>query len=263
MPEALRGTLEQLSLPDVLNLLGNGKKTGCLTLKNGAEVGEIYLQDGEIVHAVSGIDQGESAVSILAIWPKGDFSFEPDVESPEETMSTSMDQILASAKQEAAEWKEIRRVIPDDSAVFAFSPTGESEEVSLRSQEWRVLAHIDGSRSALEIADIVELDKKEALQILARLVKDGLVQVSEPAASSPERSVNAVFFDRLSEEFTDLMGPIGPVIIDEEIGEMGESRDAFPRERVAELVERISASIEDDANKLGFQRIMLDILREL
>lgn len=263
MPEALKGTLGQLSLPDILGLLGNGKKTGCLTLRNSSEVGEIYLQDGEVVHVASGIEVGQAAFSSLAIWLDGSFSFEPDVESPEQTMTTPMDQILTSARREADEWQDIRRSIPDDAAVLSFSPTGESDEVSLRSQEWQVLAQIDGSRSALEIAEALPLERKEVLKILSRLVKDGLVRVVEGPPKSMETTVDAVFFERLSEEFTDLMGPIGPVIIDEEIREIGKSREAFPRDRVAELVERISAAIEDESKKLGFQRIMLDILREL
>jgi hypothetical protein len=263
MPEAFKGTLGQLSLPDILGLLGNGKKTGCLTLRNGSDVGEIYLQEGEIVHVVAGFEEGQAAFSSLAVWLDGNFSFEPDVESPEQTMTTPMDQILISARREAAEWQDIRRFIPDDTVVLSFSPTGESEEVSLRSQEWRVLAQIDGSRSALEITEALRLERKDVLKILSRLIEDGLVRVTEGKPKPMETTVDAVFFERLSEEFTNLMGPIGPVIIDEEIREIGKSRDAFPRDRVAELVERISAAIEDESKKLGFQRIMLDALREL
>jgi hypothetical protein len=263
MPEALRGTLAQLPLLDILNLLGNGKKSGCLSLRNGNNLGEIYFQEGEIVHAAVGVERGEEAFFSLATWGEGDFSFEPETESPEQTMTSPLEEILASAMQEVSEWKEIRQVIPDDSLVFRFSPTGESDEVSLRSKEWQVLAQIDGARSALEIAELVGLEKKGALQILARLVKDGLVQVTEGAAKPSDSMVDSDFFDRLSEEFTELMGPIGPILIDDEIEGMGKSRETFPRNHVAELVERISGSIEDESKKLHFQRIMLDILREM
>lgn len=263
MPEALRGTLAQLPLLDILNLLGNGEKSGCLSLKNGNNVGEIYFQEGEIVHAAVGVDQGEEAFYTLATWEDGDFSFEPETAAPEQTMTNPLEEILSSAKNKVAEWKEIRQVIPDDSLVFRFSPTGESDEVSLRSKEWQVLAQIDGSRSGLEIAEIVGLEKRAALQILARLVRDGLVQVTEGASKPSDSTVDSDFFDRLSEEFTELMGPIGPVIIDDEIEGMGRSREVFPRNQVAELVERISGAIEDETKKLHFQRIMLDILREM
>ena len=69
------------------------------------------------------------------------------------------------------------------------------------------------------------------------------------------------FFDQLTALFTEVMGPIGPVIIDDEVKLLGEAKNAFPRDKAAELVERISLEITDSAKRAQFQKEMVSVLR--
>lgn len=48
---AIRGSLKEASLPDVLQLLAMGKKTGCLSVANRTSFGYIYFDGGRISHA--------------------------------------------------------------------------------------------------------------------------------------------------------------------------------------------------------------------
>jgi tetratricopeptide (TPR) repeat protein len=48
---AIEGALQDVSLPDILQLLAMGRKTGCLTLTDRSNFGYIYLKHGRIVHA--------------------------------------------------------------------------------------------------------------------------------------------------------------------------------------------------------------------
>jgi len=48
---AIHGSLEEVPLPDVLQLLALGKKTGCLSLRDDALQGHIYLDDGRVCDA--------------------------------------------------------------------------------------------------------------------------------------------------------------------------------------------------------------------
>ncbi|HEX7121773.1 MAG TPA: DUF4388 domain-containing protein [Gemmatimonadaceae bacterium] len=48
---AIRGNLREASLPDVLQLLALGKKTGCLSITHRHHFGTIYVDDGWITHA--------------------------------------------------------------------------------------------------------------------------------------------------------------------------------------------------------------------
>jgi hypothetical protein len=73
--------------------------------------------------------------------------------------------------------------------------------------------------------------------------------------------VDESFFEQLTENFTEVMGPIGPVIIEDEIKMMGEARDAFPRAKAAELVERVSLEISNGAKRADFQKKMVLVLK--
>src|SRR3954470_16775604 len=48
---AIRGSLKEASLPDVLQLLAMGKKTGCLSVVHRTSFGYIYFDKGRISYA--------------------------------------------------------------------------------------------------------------------------------------------------------------------------------------------------------------------
>ena len=48
---AIKGRLREASLPDVLQLLAMGKKTGCLSVTNKQQFGTIHFEKGRISHA--------------------------------------------------------------------------------------------------------------------------------------------------------------------------------------------------------------------
>src|SRR5881275_1424828 len=48
---AIRGSLKEASLPDVLQLLSMGKKTGCLSVSHRNNFGYIYFDRGRICYA--------------------------------------------------------------------------------------------------------------------------------------------------------------------------------------------------------------------
>ena len=69
---AFQGSLRELPLPDIIQLVAVSGKTGVFVLKNGTDSGRIFLRKGQIVHAaVSGLE-GEQAVYELARWLQGD-----------------------------------------------------------------------------------------------------------------------------------------------------------------------------------------------
>ena len=48
---AIKGSLKEASLPDVLQLLALGKKTGCLAVADRQNFGYIYFDEGRICYA--------------------------------------------------------------------------------------------------------------------------------------------------------------------------------------------------------------------
>ena len=48
---AIKGSLKEASLPDVIQLLSLGKKTGCLAVADRQNFGYIYFDEGLITYA--------------------------------------------------------------------------------------------------------------------------------------------------------------------------------------------------------------------
>ena len=48
---AIKGSLKEASLPDVLQLLALGQKTGCLSIADRSNFGYIYFDKGRICYA--------------------------------------------------------------------------------------------------------------------------------------------------------------------------------------------------------------------
>lgn len=263
MPEAMSGKLDQLSLTDLLSMLSSGRKTGCLHIKNGVKQGDIFFEEGQAVHASAGPLKGEAALLLVTSWLKGDFAFESDVAPPDTTIAVPMDAMISSVDETLQEYRAIRALIPHNDLAFRFSTDTASDDVSLRPQEWRILSQIDGNRTVEELAATVGMDTFNTLKILSHFVQAGLIQVSEQKEQVDSKNIGVEFFDKLNAELIELIGPIGPIIIEDELQSMGLSMDNFPRSRVAELVERASESIEDETKRIHFQRIMLALLKEV
>jgi hypothetical protein len=261
MAEGFRGNLAQLALLDILRMLTSGNRTGKLEISNAGKTGELYLENGNIVHAVTGTQLGESGVYSLAGWLEGDFSFIPDVASPEISITATTEQLLLEAARQAEQWADIKDVLSSTDVVFNISPSGSTSTVSLRPIEWQVLAQVNGERSVVEIGEILELNEFDVARIIYSLTTAGLLYEVVGGGQKFREIADESFFTTLTEIYTEIMGPIGPIIIEDEIKLLGEDKNAFPQDKMAELVERISLEIADNKKRANFQKRMVSLLR--
>lgn len=261
MADVMSGNLAQFPLADLVKMLCAGGQTGLVELSEGLNLGGIYLRDGSLVHAVAGPRSGEQALLEMLTWLRADFRFEPRTVPREESIGRATDEVLRWCAAEAAEREAIREVIPSGQAVLSMAPVTPPVAVSVQPEEWRALALMDGRRTVAEIGAMLGREELDVSRMLYRLAVDGLLKTSGKVAPPAPATVNVAFFERLTREATSALGPIGPFIVDDEIAAQGAAREAFPRDKVAQLVERISIEIRDTARRLQFKRNMLEVLR--
>ena len=152
---ALQGSLSELSLPDVIQLVSVSGKTGAFHLINGDDQGKIFLKDGQIIDATIGNLRGEQAVYEMAIWSTGEFSFTPGETSTEVTVQRSNANLMMEAARRLDEWRVLSRRIPSLDLVPFFSPREGQDQVTLSPQEWILVTHVDGQRSIEQVATIL------------------------------------------------------------------------------------------------------------
>lgn len=175
---AFQGSLKELPLPDIIQLVSVSGKTGKFTLARGQDKGVIYLQNGQIVHAVSGAISGEEAVYVLAIWKDGDFQFIAGEPSPEQTITKSNTNLLMEAARRIDEWRVLARKVPSVDMVPELTAST-SEQITLDPQEWKLVTIIDGNRTISEIAHQMGSSPFDVAKVLYGLVTAELVELKK------------------------------------------------------------------------------------
>lgn len=176
---AFQGSLKELPLPDIIQLVSVSGKTGVFVLTKSDQTGEIYLQDGEIVHSAVGPLKGEEAVYEVAIWQEGEFIFNPGVDTTERTIKKSNTNLLMEAARRIDEWQVLSKRIPSTRMVPVFTNQGSSTSVSFTPHEWAVICKIDERRSIEELASVLEMSAFEVCKLLYGLVTAGLIELKE------------------------------------------------------------------------------------
>ncbi|HVR43881.1 MAG TPA: DUF4388 domain-containing protein [Thermoanaerobaculia bacterium] len=180
---SFQGSLKELPLPDIIQLVSVSGKTGKFTLTRGDEEGLIFLRNGQIIHAESGEMTGEEAVYALAIWKEGDFVFAQTEETTEQTITRSNTNLLMEAARRADEWKVLSRKIPSVDMIPILLPRdNRHEQITLNPQEWLLVTRIDGQQSVAGIAQSLELSSFEAAKILYGMLTAELVGLTRSKA---------------------------------------------------------------------------------
>ncbi|MFL5508766.1 MAG: DUF4388 domain-containing protein [Gemmatimonadaceae bacterium] len=148
---AIKGSLKEASLPDVLQLLSMGKKTGCLGLSFHDSFGSIYFDNGRICHAaiVNRPLDTENSVYTLFTWTSGTFNFEQGVEPEEgaERVSVDPQSLLLEGARRVDEWSLIEKKIPSFDVVFSLDrPRLMMNRDPLSPEQEAMLPLIDGHR---------------------------------------------------------------------------------------------------------------------
>ncbi len=183
------GSLDEFHLPDIIQFLNGAKKTGVLRLVSDQDEGDIYLRNGEIVHATCDEMVGEEAVYSLVLVSSGRFDFDPDVASAESTVDRGNTSLLIEAARRKDEWDSVISLrIPNVDLIPEFAlpqPNDTGKQITLNTSEWIVLSKIDGKRSLRDIAKVCQISAYQCCRLLYSLVSTDLIRLSRP--QSPEK----------------------------------------------------------------------------
>jgi type II secretory pathway predicted ATPase ExeA len=93
---------------------------------------------------------------------------------------------------------------------------------------------------------------QQAAESLDNFINRRSNHVVAPVSAINERTVASQFFDFMARAATEGIGPMAKLIIDDQIADLGESRDSFPQKKLAELIERVSREIFNDTMRARF-----------
>jgi response regulator RpfG family c-di-GMP phosphodiesterase len=96
-PRGVSGSLSEMALPDIVQVLWHGRKSGSLKVRTKADVGEIHFVEGNIFNALWGKLRGEEAFYAMLAINDGDFALVPNARPPTRVIDHTPEALLLEA----------------------------------------------------------------------------------------------------------------------------------------------------------------------
>ena len=88
------GSLKEMGLPDMVQVLFHGRKTGNLKITTASQSGEIHFQEGAVVNALWGPKKGVHAFYDMIQLTEGQFALDPSFKPKERMIHESAEALL-------------------------------------------------------------------------------------------------------------------------------------------------------------------------
>ncbi len=189
-PGNLSGTLSNMGVVDLLQVMEAGQKSGIVHLSSdpiksggfvtdGEERGTIFFRDGEVIDARLGRLAGLEAVYRMLLWDDGVFEIEFKNIAREDAIQTSTQAILLEGMRRVDEWSRISDLIPAVNSRLTIDYNALSRAYPAVPPEMKPVLHLfDGRRTVFEVVSDTPGDDAIALSVIADLHRYGILQAA-------------------------------------------------------------------------------------
>jgi len=250
-------------LYEILEKLSSERRSGRLLIRHwGEREGIIGLSEGRVVHCQVGSLRGKEALEVIKGWTTISAVFHDNVESLAVDVAEETSELLASLEKRWEEIRRLREFVPGPDAVFVLSSSVQEGRVTLDARLWKVLALIDGRNSLKDICLRLKASEFSVTKALAFLAQKKMIKMA--TAERPLRSeLKEKFLRELEDRLVDHIGPIASLMVDEALAELGKSRDYIAKADLPIIVEKISHVLEEEEERIRFQREMLSTIQTI
>lgn len=176
---SMTGKIEEIPLPDLLQLFHTSKKNGVLIIR-GREEGRIYLRQGKVYYAV--IDENhdlgpQKSFNRIITWEEGDFELSP--EEPREFMvelDTSTEALLMDGLRQLDEYKRVQNDLPSEQANLIISMPLSPPLRDLKPEQLDVIQLVHNYGSLRGVLDHSDRDDAATAETLVELIKKDYVR---------------------------------------------------------------------------------------
>lgn len=168
--KVLQGQLSSMSLASIIQINCEEQNTGVLQLRRRRQSGQIYFNNGRVIHAATEEVSGEEAVYQLLQWQEGSFALEMGRTPAMQTIDAGWSELVLEGMRRMDE-VVAEQEIPWGEMVFETDRKGAPTQPEIPQRLVRALSQIDGVSGAL----ICNPDG----QLLAHTFEDGENAIGE------------------------------------------------------------------------------------
>ncbi|MFW5741141.1 MAG: DUF4388 domain-containing protein [Myxococcota bacterium] len=152
---ALKGTLADLGIVDLVQFPFAGRKSGELIITSGAQRAELYYRDGELVDAATDSTEGSEVLVSVFDWEEGEFEFRPGVEASRVTIEEDLHRVVMKALKERDERRMEEQKRQEEEEARRREQEALMEAQGLDAELCRRLAALLGDQSTLVHASLM------------------------------------------------------------------------------------------------------------
>ena len=179
----MSGNLEEIPLPDLLQLFGSSRKTGTLIVTSDRKVGRIHLRNG-LVHFVEAENEDGEPLPVSGLkfayrmiaWDRGIFELTPeDPRKFEPPLDLNVQEILMEGFRQKDELAQVATRLPAPDAPLA-PPTPLTARLrELSPDHLDVFQTVLTAKTVSATLDQSPLDDLRTAQLLAELIQKGYI----------------------------------------------------------------------------------------
>lgn len=176
------GSIQEMTVVDLLQTFEMSRRNGTLTLKSGARLGHVWFKDGRVVDAQVGALRGEEAVYRLLVWNEADFEVDFGDIARTEIVDTSTAVLVMEGMRRADDWGRLVEQLPPLHSVLEIDHGKLVDRLSEIPDELNgILRLLDGRRPLIDVVDESPFEDLSTLSTLSKLYFEGLLV---PASTS-------------------------------------------------------------------------------
>ena len=236
--QGMEGTLGQLSLTDLLQILGQNRRSGRLELTSARGAARVRIAEGLVAEAEAEGAVGTKALFRLLLWKEGGFAFvpgalpedgsagrraeaaRPEQSRPESAIGKSVEELLLEGMRQADELPALRAALPSPQSRLVWTAGAARLEGEQHPVTAEMLEIVRAGATVAEAIDRARSTDHSAAQALLTLLKKGIVatateprevrRTQRPLIGSGELHA---LLARLQQGRTDGSRPIGKILL--------------------------------------------------
>ncbi|RLD13242.1 MAG: hypothetical protein DRI22_00480 [Caldiserica bacterium] len=169
----LKGELGIIEVSSLIQTINQLRKTGKLEiLLPDGDKGEIFFDNGEIIHAHSPDNFGLEALAEILLFKEGEFNFKENIILPAPSIKMGTERAIIEAismVDEVQGGDDIFSKVPE--VTFG----SDDSKISLDADELAILMKSNGKRTLSEVLSEIGMDRVKFLKIIDQLLKKGII----------------------------------------------------------------------------------------